>query len=183
VLSVSSTLPFSKFPLKTLPFAMALGWAGFAWGEDSAGQSVEAQSAPNPVRMTRDLSGRTDEELTALTARWGDLAPEERRRLLAEVRGRMAQNQARKGRVGVSRATSGVLVQRRYGRKADGSVVVETRVLEIAPREVQATVGPQQTLRDAGKPRGTFGIGFEQRVRRSGPPQTESPLDLSKSAP
>ncbi len=94
-----------------------------------------ATDVPQPETATltqEDLAQRSDTELTALTAQWGQLSPEQRRRLLAEVRGRMVNNQ----RV---RRPQGVIVQRRYGRvvrKSDGSVVVQTRVVQITPRIV-----------------------------------------------
>lgn len=113
---------------------------------------------PETVTLTQeDLAKRSDTELTALTAQWGQLSPEQRRRLLAEVRGRMVNNQ----RV---RRPQGVIVQRRYGRvvrKSDGSVVVQTRVVQITPR----IVGQKG---NTGSGRVTFGIGFEQRARVPG---------------
>ena len=117
---------------------------------DGANAPAGADSNTSPI--AGDLSHKTDIELTELTAQWGLLSAGERRKLLAEVRGRMAANQQ-------VRRLIGVRVQRQYGRvvrKPDGSVVVETRVVEMTPRRVVE-----------GAPRGrvTFGIGFEQRSK------------------
>jgi hypothetical protein len=115
--------------------------------------------------MSADLSTKTDTELTALTAQWGNLNPSQRRQLLAEVRGRMVANQK------IRRPSSGVLV-RRYGRvvrKSDGSVVVETRVVQMTPRS--ATRSAKGEIRA----RVTFGIGFEQRSKARPPPNESVP--------
>ncbi|XOV83201.1 MAG: hypothetical protein ACFHXK_20405 [bacterium] len=124
-------------------------------------EEVQAGQTSTQNQLTEDqlsqgsLSQRSDSELTALTAQWSQLSPEQRRRLLAEVRGRMANNNQ-------ARSPQGVIVQRRYGRvvrKSDGSVVLQTRVVQIQPRNT----APQQA--QASGPRVTFGIGFEQRNR------------------
>ena len=114
--------------------------------------------------MSEDLSQRSDTELTALTAQWGSLSPSERRRLLAEVRGRMAASKE-------ARRPKGVRVQRQYGRvvrKSDGSVVV-TQVLRVRPNGTARISGSE----DAALPRVTFGFGFERRSqsRQQGAPQ------------
>ncbi len=119
-----------------------------------APQSIDpVAQAPIPASFSAaDLAARSDVELTALTARWAELDPGQRRALLAEVRSRMVRNtQTPQPRVSIR-------VQRKYGRvvrKPDGSVVLETRVVEMRPRE-----NPDVT-------RGTFGVGFEQRSKRS----------------
>ena len=116
--------------------------------------------------MSGDLSTKTDTELTALTARWGSLSPGERRRLLAEVRGRMAANSSASRPIGMR-------VQRQYGRvvrKSDGSVVVQTRVVRVAPDGSGVT-----------RSRVTFGIGFEQRSK-SRPAQTPAPGEATPQA-
>ncbi|MCR9259200.1 MAG: hypothetical protein NXH95_05730 [Pseudomonadaceae bacterium] len=155
-----------------------------------AGNAVLAQSAQQPVPgdltlsekaasstnlpqeqlSQEDLSQRSDTELTALTAQWSQLSPEQRRRLLAEVRGRMVNSRQ-------ARRPQGVVVQRRYGRvvrKSDGSVVVQTRVVQIRPRQdprISASGKPNSASgklnhHETAQPRVTFGIGFEQRTRR-----------------
>ena len=132
---------------------IALGQNAWADADDPA-----AQTSTAPVAMSEDLSQRSDSELTALTAQWGNLSPSERRRLLAEVRGRMAANEK-------ARRPIGVRVQRQYGRvvrKSDGSVVVQTRVMQVRPRGADEQSAP--TI--------TFGFGFERRSqsRRQAPP-------------
>jgi len=132
-----------------------------------------AQSAD---RSTGNLSDKTDTELTELTAQWSHLSPRERRELLAEVTGRMAANRNAKANVGIR-------VQRRYGRvvrNSDGSVVVETRVVQLRRHGDNGAAGLP--------PRGrvTFGIGFEQRSRtQSGRPESaaEDPTAEQGAAP
>ena len=134
-----------------------------AWAEAESVPAQEAQHQTSPVVMSEDLSQRSDTELTALTAQWGSLSPSERRRLLAEVRGRMAANQS-------VRRPIGVRVQRQYGRvvrKADGSVVVQTRVVRVRPR----------VMDDQAVSRVTFGFGFERRSQsrqQAAPPASEA---------
>jgi hypothetical protein len=128
------------------------------------GETVVSSANPPQEQLSQeDLSQRSDSELTALTAQWSQLSPEQRRRLLAEVRGRMVNNRQ------VQRP-QGVVVQRRYGRvvrKSDGSVVVQTRVVQIRPRQdPRVSASSTANNSDAAAPRVTFGIGFEQRTRR-----------------
>ena len=132
--------------------------------EQVSGETVVASANPPQEQLSQeDLSQRSDTELTALTAQWSQLSPEQRRRLLAEVRGRMVNNRQ------VQRP-QGVVVQRRYGRvvrKSDGSVVVQTRVVQIRPRQdPRLSAGSTSNNGEAAAPRVTFGIGFEQRTRR-----------------
>jgi len=120
--------------------------------------------------MNGDLSQRTDTELTALTAQWANLSPMERRHLLAEVRGRMAKGRLTKTRT--IRRSIGIRVQRQYGRvvrKSDGSVVLQTRVVQVQPRVRVTETGSRQTI--------TFGFGFERRSRSvtQQAPATETP--------
>jgi len=118
------------------------------------------QAAAEPI--AEDLSGKTDAELTELTAQWSNLSPGERRTLLAEVRGRMAANQQ-------ARRPAGIRVQRRYGRvvrKPDGSVVVQTRVVQVRPRDAQPGASARSRV--------TFGIGFEQRSKSRSQPSGDS---------
>ncbi len=126
---------------------------------EAAPQSVGTETA-KPI-TAESLAASSDVELTTLTARWAELNPGERRALLAEVRSRMVRSSQ------PSRPKMSVRVQRKYGRvvrKSDGSVVVETRVVQVRPRE-------QVRPRDDGS-RATFGVGFEQRSKRSAkPPQ------------
>ena len=136
--------------------------------ELSAARAPEVQG---PISQAH-ISEKTDEELTALTARWGELSASERRTVLREVRNRMrasanASARAKANYVKQLRAqgSTGIVVQRKYGRKSDGSVVVQTRVIQKgAP-----TTG-----------RVTFGFGFERRAKRqpNGHPQTQSATTL-----
>lgn len=146
--------------------------------------------AEQPANQTMgDVRTKSDEELTALTAQWGQLSAAERRVLLAEVRGRMQQKRR------AAQVTPRVKVTRRYGRiirKPDGSVVVQTHVIgpaADASQEAQSqthlraseqmppnTEGqrPQQGVRI------TFGFGFERRGRASAaeiPAAQQSPTD------
>ncbi len=139
-----------------------------------------------------DIQMKSDQELTELTARWGELDPAQRRALIQEVRTRMARPQTNAARsVGrpdtqVGAKANGrqgrVTITRRYGRivrKPDGSVVVQTRVVpvqELPLQSEQATTdaaveGSQPTAGAANqaeaRPRVrrsiTFGFGFERR--------------------
>ena len=111
-----------------------------------------------------DITIKTDEELTALTARWNELSSSERRLLLHEVRARMqaskisAQRQLKRQIHRMPVQGTGTIVQRRYGRKSDGSVVVQTRVIQkrTPPRGAPASG------------RITFGFGFERRAQGQG---------------
>ena len=156
------------------------GWAGcvnFAWAGGDYVDAAQANATSDQAQAgTGDLSQKTDTELTELTAQWGKLSPSQRRELLAEVTGRMAANRNVRADV---RANVGVRVQRRYGRvvrKSDGSVVVETRVVEMRPRVngpeglQSATVSTQSGAVRAPRGRVTFGIGFEQRSKSTQAP-------------
>ena len=57
-------------------------------GETSAIDEVEVATM---AKLPINYAALTDTELTELTARWGELDPEQRRALLAVVRSRMAQ--------------------------------------------------------------------------------------------
>jgi len=115
-----------------------------------------------------NIESRTDEELTKLTARWGELSAAERRAVLHEVRARMQKPNSAKRRTtnelsNNASSVSGTIVQRRYGRKSDGSIVVETRVIQKRSR-------PNATGRV------TFGVGFERRARSTpAEPQAKNP--------
>lgn len=116
---------------------------------------------------------KSDAELTALTARWGTLSPTERRVVLHEVRSRMhaskaaaTQSDSIRIRSRTQRATETV-VQRRYGRKPDGSVVVQTRVIKKrAPQGARVT----------------FGFGFERRANGQSAPKTSKELTAPGNA-
>jgi len=161
-----------------------------AFAQDTSSQESLSQQSrvpaatPKQAALADDLSAKTDTELTALTAQWSHLSAGERRTLLAEVTRRMAATRA-------VRPSVGVRVQRRYGRvvrKRDGSVVLQTRVVEMRPAPPESHQGrvaeqvsdTQGRVEARPKMRGrvTFGIGFEQRSRasrRSIPPTTTTP--------
>ena len=156
------------------------GWAAsvnLAWAEGGYVDAAQANATSDHAQAgSGDLSQKTDTELTELTAQWGKLSPSQRRELLAEVTGRMAANRNVRADV---RANVGVRVQRRYGRvvrKSDGSVVVETRVVEVRPRVngpeglQPATVSTQSGAVRVPRGRVTFGIGFEQRSKSTQAP-------------
>ena len=157
-MSLSST----SSTLQVIAAGVIIGWCSgvqVAWAQADTSQS----STPSQTSVVSgDLANKTDAELTELTAQWSHLSASERRELLAEVKGRMAANRS-------ARPTVGVHVQRRYGRvvrKRDGSVVVETRVVQMRPR----TSG-----------RVTFGIGFEQRNKsRQAPPSPETAPEIQQ---
>jgi hypothetical protein len=94
----------------------------------------------------------SDEELTALAARWDTLDLHERRALLTEMKLRMARRGTPAGDV------IHIRTERRYGRiiqQPDGRVIrIETQVVEVRP------VGEDDLQDDGG-----FGVGFERRVR------------------
>ena len=125
-----------------------------------------------------NVGDKSDRELTALTAQWGQLSPAERRVLLAEVRTRMQLRQQ------ATQALPRVTVTRRYGRivrKSDGSVVLRTQV--IKPRtEVGQTASNADTQQVVTRPqvrrqgRITFGFGFERRgaAQPSDRPRTQA---------
>ena len=138
-------------------------WADVQQPPPEANQTVQISaplSAPLSARRAGDLASKTDTELTELTAQWASLNPSQRRALLAEVRGRMVANQKARP-PGMTRSTGvRVRVQRQYGRvvrrQSDGSVVVETRVVQqVRPQSIDGV--PQARV--------TFGIGFEQRSK------------------
>lgn len=147
--------------------ALLLCLPGLVSADTEATQST-VDSTQQQVPVSSPLRSKTDQELTELTAQWGQLNPAERRVLLAEVRRRMADRQ----RVQV-RSRNNSLVTRRYGRvtrKADGSVVVETTVVRPdgqAVTEVRQQKPAQSTgQRQRTGARITFGFGFERRARR-----------------
>jgi hypothetical protein len=88
----------------------------------------------------------SDEQLTALAARWDELAAAERRALLSEVKMRMARRQV---------GTKGVLsirLTRRYGAVPEGQLRIRVGTGKANAKE--------------------FGVGFEQRAGR---PQAADP--------
>lgn len=164
--------------------AASVGAPAFAQSGDGVAAGSAAQSnppasvAPEPLDPTgAGFAARSDAELTALTARWGELNPAQRRQLLAEVRSRMARTNSAnaRGLVGARGGSVDVRVQRRYGRvvrKPDGRVVMQTEVVEVGPK------GQRK------RGRVTFGIGFEQRSRsRAADPAPAGASEDAQSPP
>lgn len=92
----------------------------------------------------------SDEQLTALAARWDELAAAERRALLSEVKMRMARREA---------GANGVLsirLTRRYGAVPEGRTAGQLRI-RVGTGKANAK---------------EFGVGFEQRA---GQPQAADP--------
>jgi hypothetical protein len=112
--------------------------------------SAEAPDGTAGVVSFRD---HTDEQLTALAARWDSLDRHQRRALLTEMKLRMARNGER-GEV------LHIRTERRYGRlirQPDGRVIrIETQVVEVRPVEDD----------DVAQGRKSYGVGFEYRIRR-----------------
>jgi len=141
---------------------------------DRNGLADASEGCSPGLAEATDLSKKTDVQLTELTAQWSTLTPSQRRELLAEVTGRMnASRNASRKQMGPS---VGVRVQRRYGRvvrKSDGSVVVQTRVVEVRPRTKPGSSDvPLSTVANSAQDapprkrgRVTFGIGFERRTQ------------------
>ena len=161
-------------------------------GETSAIDEVEVATM---AKLPINYAALTDTELTELTARWGELDPEQRRALLAVVRSRMAQKRISRS-VREPRGAGRVQIQRRYGRNPDGTVTVETRVVRkqmqpvivdtpvAADPEAQGQVvsdGQRQRIEGQQRPtkvrgRVTFGIGFERRTRVRTPQQGDAEI-------
>lgn len=141
--------------IKGLVFLMLLvGLPGLAVGVEGDGPLVGSGAGPLSAEALR---GTSDEELTAMAARWDSLDRHERRVLLTEMKARMAR---RGGPSGALR----IRTERRYGRiirQADGRVIrIETQVVHVRPASPEELTAARQG----------FGVGFEQRVgRRAGP--------------
>ncbi len=130
------------------------------------------------VLQAGTLDQLSDENLTILASYWGVLGPTERRHLLAEMRGRMARSRTQVQRISIPRGRQyGKVIRKvRKVRQADGSILVETRVVKVTPRPRSGSAGaPVQGAKPL--PRVTFGIGFEQRLKdKSNPVITQPPL-------
>ena len=120
-----------------------------------------------PALADSPYAAATDDELTAAAAGWDELSRDERRALLTEVRGRMAESSTAVPMLRIQR-------QRRYGRvirQPDGSMLH----IEQRERSVEYRPMPEDA---AGAP---FGIGFENRL---GVPASNDPgRPSSPSAP
>lgn len=124
--------------------------------------------------LVQVYAGKSDEELTALSARWQDLPSLDRQVLIREVKLRMARQRGRKGSVQIR-------TERRFGRllrQADGSVVrVETRVVRVRPANSAAK--PAADSAEATSPvrmrKSAYGAGFERRSAPTAPPPPSEP--------
>ncbi len=156
--------------------------------EQSAGQQPPEADVLDEIAFG-NLAAKTDAELTALTARWPQLSPVQRRMLLAEVRGRMKRSQSR------PRLRLRLPVQRQYGRVQRPPSQGETNAQDDAPTSqgrgvVRKTLRMRQAdgtvitrtevvqLDAEGKPvsvqsRVTFGTGFEKRSARAKTPPVD----------
>ena len=114
----------------------------------SAGFTAVAAAPETPASQDPPVSyaEASDEQLTALAARWDELAAAERRALLSEVKMRMARRQ--EGANGVL----SIRLTRRYGAVPEGRAAGQLRI-----RLGAGTANAKE-----------FGVGFE---RRAGQPQ------------
>jgi hypothetical protein len=132
---------------------LLLGLPGFVAAADSA----FLPSGEHGELTASSLRDSSDEDLTAMAARWDSLGKHERRVLLTEMKARMA-------RQGGPSSTLRIRTERRYGRiirQADGRVIrIETQVVHVRPASPDELTAARQA----------FGVGFEQRVgSRAGP--------------
>ena len=112
--------------------------------------------------LTINLSTATDQQLTLLASRWGQLNPAQRRSLLAEMRGRMSRSpQSRSRLLGATNKRQYGVIERRVTqaasadgkgrvfkevrrvRQPDGRVMVETRIVQVTKNP--QTPSTQQT--------------------------------------
>lgn len=121
---------------RALVLAAISSWAAGVYA--SANEEPRAQ----PARVS--YASVSDEDLTAIVARWDDLDAQQRRALLSEVKMRMQRN-------GTAEGVLQVNARRRYGtvvRHPNGA----TATLRVEVRSVKKQ-GTQE-----------FGVGFEQRA-------------------
>ena len=119
-----------------------------------AAEPKEGNSQDPPAVSYADAS---DEQLTALAARWDELAAAERRALLSEVKMRMARRQV---------GTKGVLsirLTRRYGAVPEGQLRIRLGTGTAKAKE--------------------FGVGFEQRASQpqAADPEASEPTDKAST--
>lgn len=125
--------------------------------------------------MTADkpYGNHSDEDLTALAARWDELDKVERRALLTEMKLRMARKGGADGK-----AVIHIRTERRYGRiirNPDGRVIhIETQVVQVRPLTSDDPLAHE-----------AFGVGFERRIARrvETAPQQSLPADSVAATP
>ncbi len=128
--------------------------------------ALAAESVPTgtaqPAPYAQIYAAKTDQELTDLTAQWGELDSVQRRALLTEVKMRMARNKGGEGVIHIR-------MQRRFGRiirNTDGSVMrIET--------QTQTQVVHVHPVRPGTE---SYGVGFEQRAARKEAEQETPPI-------
>ena len=146
--------------IKRLAYSLLLVWFMPVLG--TAAEPVSLETAERAAAELQPVSqpyvGKTDQELTELTAQWDDLSETERRALLIEVKSRMARGNNQEGVIRI-------LTRRRFGRiirRPDGSVVrIEAEVVQIRPEQPAAE---------------SYGVGFEQRAARKEAEQETPPI-------
>ena len=144
----------AKFPARSRPFvglrqrlaglcifiALSAAGAGFA---AVTTESKPADAEGQPVSYAEV----SDEQLTALAARWDSLATAERRALLSEVKMRMARRQGSANR-GSANGVLRIRLTRRYGAVPQGRAAGRLHI--------RLGTGPANAKE--------FGVGFEQRA-------------------
>lgn len=139
-------------------FMPVLGTAAEPVSLETAERAAAEQKAAELQPVSQPYVGKTDQELTELTAQWDDLSETERRALLIEVKSRMARGNNQEGVIRI-------LTRRRFGRiirRPDGSVVrIEAEVVQIRPEQPAAE---------------SYGVGFEQRAARKEAAQETPPI-------
>ena len=144
------------------------GWAlsGVCWAAAAADDSPAL--AANGA-AAHSYANATDEELTALGARWSELDSSQRRALLSEVKMRMARARQQ----GAAQGVLHIQLRRRYGAVPPTASGGQLRI-----RIVQGQQGVQQT--QDTRP---FGVGFEQRKgERTEPVDERRPADSAVKA-
>ena len=136
---------------RVLVLAAVLSWVAGAY-------AVANDDSPSqPTRVS--YASVSDEDLTAIAARWDDLDAQQRRALLSEVKMRMKRN-------GTAEGVLQVNVRRRYGtvvRHPNGA----TATLRVEVRSVK-----KQGSQD-------FGTGFERRAGQD----DDAPEELEPDPP
>ena len=134
-----------RFPIGIgLCILLGAASAGFA----AVAAAPQASPAQEPSVSYADAS---DEQLTALAARWDELAAAERRALLSEVKMRMAR------REGGGNGVLSIRLTRRYGAVPEGQGGGQLRI-RLGTGKANAK---------------EFGVGFEQRAGQPQPTESE----------
>ena len=141
-----------------LRFPIGLSLCILLWAASAGFEAVAAEAQANPAQDPPvSYADASDEQLTALAARWDELAAAERRALLSEVKMRMAR------REGGGNGVLSIRLTRRYGAVPRGQGGGQLRI-RLGTGAANAK---------------EFGVGFEQRA---GQPQPADP-EHSETAP